>query len=185
MSHVHTALPRTLRACVVAAVAAGVLAPAASAACTAADTTPTAANLDQVRHATLCLLNDQRRLHKLHPLRANARLQRGADAYSAEMVAGGFFAHVSPRGSTLVSRVRRTGYLSRRHRVTLGENIAWGSGPLATPRLTVRAWMRSPGHRRNILTARFRDIGVGVSLGAPTPQPGPAAATYTTDFGTG
>jgi len=42
--------------------------------------------------------------------------------------------------------------------------------------------MRSSGHRRNILNARFRDIGIGVVAGAPARVLG-AAATYTTDFG--
>jgi uncharacterized protein YkwD len=168
-----------------AAVAAGVLAQVASAACDGGNTVPTADNLPQVRHATLCLLNRQRRLHGLSALRSNADLQRGAEAYSAEMVQGGFFAHVSPRGSTLLSRVRGTGYLSRGHSTTLGENLAWGSGDLATPSSTVRAWMHSSGHRRNILTASFRDIGIGIAIGAPVPQPGLSAATYTTDFGTG
>jgi uncharacterized protein YkwD len=44
--------------------------------------------------------------------------------------------------------------------------------------------MHSPGHRRNILDPRFRDIGIGIALGAPVDAgaslPG---ATYATDFG--
>ena len=48
-----------------------------------------------------------------------------------------------------------------------GENIAWGSGSRSTPRSIVRAWMASDGHWANILSAAFRDIGIGVSPGAP------------------
>jgi uncharacterized protein YkwD len=64
----------------------------------------------------------------------------------------------------------------------VGENIAWGSQELATPRSIVNGWMHSPGHRANILNRRFREIGIGVSRGAP--EPGfDRAATYATDFG--
>jgi uncharacterized protein YkwD len=46
----------------------------------------------------------------------------------------------------------------------------------------VIAWMNSPGHRRNILNRRFREIGIGVVFHAPTMN-APVAATYTTEFG--
>ncbi len=60
------------------------------------------------------------------------------------------------------------------------ENIAWGSGRLETPRAIVRAWMRSRGHRANIL-GRFDEIGIGISNG--TPRRGLDGATYATSFG--
>ena len=44
--------------------------------------------------------------------------------------------------------------------------------------------MHSPGHKANILTPSYRDIGIGIALGAPAKLPdGMPAATYTTDFG--
>jgi uncharacterized protein YkwD len=44
--------------------------------------------------------------------------------------------------------------------------------------------MHSAGHRHNILTAAFHQIGIGIALGAPVPAfAGVPAATYTTDFG--
>jgi uncharacterized protein YkwD len=66
---------------------------------------------------------------------------------------------------------------------SLGENIAWGSGELASPAAIVRSWMHSSGHRRNILDGGFRNIGIGVASGAPADVQGQPAATYTTDFG--
>ena len=42
--------------------------------------------------------------------------------------------------------------------------------------------MKSPGHKANILTSRYREIGIGVVEGAPVRTSLPAA-TYTTDFG--
>jgi uncharacterized protein YkwD len=118
-------------------------------------------------------------------VRPNARLRAAAESYSREMVANRFFEHVSPvTGSTLQSRIRAVRYLAGFGSWELGENIAWGSGEFATPAFTVDAWMHSAGHRRNILTRRFRQIGIGVVLGAPaTVPPELGAATYTTDFG--
>jgi len=43
--------------------------------------------------------------------------------------------------------------------------------------------MASPGHKANILNARFRHLGVGIALGAPRSVDDAAAATYTTHFG--
>jgi uncharacterized protein YkwD len=100
------------------------------------------------------------------------------------MVSHRFFNHVSPQGSTLAGRVRSTGYPMRGSRWILGENLAWGSGALATPRAAMRAWMRSSGHRHNILDRRFTEVGVGIAPGAPVAGgAGLPAATYTTDFG--
>jgi uncharacterized protein YkwD len=66
-------------------------------------------------------------------------------------------------------------------RWSLGENIAWGSGAKASPKAIVSAWMASPPHRRNILTRKYRRIGIGVATGAPVA--GVNGATYVTDFG--
>jgi uncharacterized protein YkwD len=99
------------------------------------------------------------------------------------MVAEHFFGHVAPNGSTLRARVSASGYLRGARAWSAGENIAWGAGRDATPASIVRAWMNSPGHRENILTAGFRDIGIGIALGAPGGAGGLRAATYTTEFG--
>lgn len=155
----------------------------ASATCADATLRPSSENLDRVRDATLCLLNAERAKHDLAPLRVNDRLTSAAQAYSAKMVRGRFFAHVCPEGSTLKSRVRAAKYLNKSVRdYSLAENLAWGSGSLSTPKSIVRGWMRSSGHRHAILDGRFRDVGVGVAPGAPRSATG-RAATYTTEFG--
>jgi uncharacterized protein YkwD len=169
------------------AVALGTTAPPATAAadegCADATLTPRGDNLDRVRVAMLCLLNAERARRDLAPLQADDRLLKAAQSYSAHMVRDGFFAHVSPGGSTLASRVRKGKYVNRSVRDwALGENLAWGSRSLSTPRATVRAWMRSATHRKNILDGRFRDVGIGIATGAPAEVAGPAA-TYTADFG--
>ncbi len=153
----------------------------ARSACRGAHLQPTAATLSTARSATLCLLNAQRAAHGLRPLRPERRLQAAATAYSRLMVRHRFFDHTTPAGTPLERRVARSGY---RRWSTVAENIGWGAGSLSTPATVVAAWMRSPGHRANILSPRLRQVGVGIALGAPVPVGrGLRSATYTTDFG--
>ncbi|HUR86322.1 MAG TPA: CAP domain-containing protein [Solirubrobacteraceae bacterium] len=158
---------------------------AAAAPCANADLVPTAANVAQVRSATLCLINRERTSRGLRRLRHDGQLRKVAESYSAQMVTHGFFAHVGHDGSTLKSRiVGATKYLKQAASWSLGENLYWGSGQRATPQGSVQGWMNSPGHRRNMLDRRFKDIGIGIALGAPQDVGGTPAATYTTEFGT-
>jgi uncharacterized protein YkwD len=172
-----------LLAAAVAALAApaGARASAQDAACPGADNVPTAGTIAQASQATLCLLNNERAAAGLHPVAETPGLTQPSAAYSARMVAEDFFAHVSPDGGTLVDRLTAARYIAPDGDWTVGENIAWGQGELGTPRNIVVAWMNSPGHRHNILTGEFTEIGIGIALGTPGD---PAwGATYTTDFG--
>jgi uncharacterized protein YkwD len=163
------------------------LAPAGASAaspCPGGDLSPSADNVAELRTATLCLLNRERTRRGLKRLTESPQLRKTASNFSEAMVRENFFDHVSPGGSTLLSRVRgSTAYLQNVGSWALGENIAWGTGELATPAETMKGWMESSGHRHNILTRRFRHVGIGIALGAPVDAQGQAAATYTTDFG--
>ena len=168
---------------VAAAVAFALAAPAGAEAadCAGADLVPDASNLAPVGQATLCLLNAERAAQGLRPLAEAQGLTAPSRAYSARMVAEHFFAHDAPDGSTLVDRLTAVGYIAPDGDWTVGENIAWGQGPLSTPRSIVAAWMASPGHRKNVLTREYTEIGLGVVTG--TPGDTSWGATYTTDFG--
>jgi uncharacterized protein YkwD len=156
--------------------------PAPKPVCAHTNVMPDADNLAVVRRATLCLLNLERTKRGLGKLHANAALRGVAMRYAKRMVSLSFFDHVSPTGSTFVERIQQSRYLKHANGYTLGENLAWGAGPLATPKRIVRAWMHSPGHRANILKAVYRDIGVGVTLGVPVAG-SVAGATYVNEFG--
>ena len=171
---------RRLLTCTVltlAALAASVQ-PASAAVCASTSATASSASAAQLTRATLCLLNQERARRGLRPLRHNTRLALAAKRHAADMVRRDYFSHVAPGGTDFVARIRRTGYSAP----TLGENLAAGSGTLATPAATVRGWMNSPGHRRNILHRRFREAGIGVVAGAPT-LGGSDSATYALTFG--
>jgi uncharacterized protein YkwD len=160
-----------------------IAAPAAHAAdCPGANLLPALASVPTAKAATLCLLNGERAARGLRPLSANPVLESAATTYSQAMVQQRFFDHVSPAGQTLDDRLAP--YVSAAHGDwQIGENLAWGAGPLATPASIVQNWMASPGHRDNILNATYEQIGVGIVTGSPAGSPPAISATYTTEFG--
>jgi uncharacterized protein YkwD len=182
-------MSRARTAALLALVCAAALGPAGAASaqapastCPGADTPAVAGNEAQMDQATLCLLNQQRATAGLAALTENAQLDQTSTAYSRQMVAERFFDHVSPEGVGLVPRLTTIGYLPGNGGWYAGENIAWGQGSLATPQSIMTAWMNSTGHRENILSPNFADVGLGVAIGSPLGDT-TGAATYTTDFG--
>ena len=153
----------------------------AGAACTATDLVPTAESLAQVEDALLCLLNGERADRGLPALAESPQLARAALGHASDMVANRYFAHEGLDGSTMTDRIAASGYLDGGGDWVIGENLAWGSGALATAGAIMDAWMNSAGHRANILEARFSEIGMGSVLG--NPAGGDAGATYAHAFG--
>ncbi len=126
-----------------------------------------------------CLLNRQRAKRGVPRLDRHKQLDGPSREHSRYMVEHRCFDHECPGEPVLADRIR--GYLSKEGRAW-GENIAWGSGDLGSPRSIVRSWMGSEGHCRNILSRQYEHIGVGVVWGSPEGGDFPAG-TYTTDFG--
>ncbi len=157
-------------------------APAASAAgaCDGARATVGNASKRVLVRATLCVLNAERARRHLRLLALNRKLSAAARGHSRAMVEQHFFSHTSLDGTSFVDRIRRTGYLEGARGWSVGENIAYGSGRLSTPRAIATAWMHSPGHRANILSTSYESIGIGIAAGTPV---GGDGGTYTTDFG--
>jgi uncharacterized protein YkwD len=162
----------------VAPAAAAVAAPR----CAGSDVIPTAASLVAGSQATLCEVNAQRTEHGLRELVPSSVLDAASIAYSQRMVGESFFSHVAPDGTDLVRRLVGVRYIPAGRWWVVGENIAWATGALSTPEGVVAAWMASPGHRANILSADYGEMGVGVALGTPLDRAD--GATVTTDFGT-
>ncbi|WP_053227645.1 CAP domain-containing protein [Solirubrobacter soli] len=153
----------------------------AAAECPSVNVAPRAANATEIRTGVLCLINAERSQRGLVSLRENVKLRSAAVAHSSDMVRNGYFAHTSLDGDTFVDRILAAGYTSRTAAWSLGENLAWGTGDVSTPRGIHDAWMRSSGHRANILKAGYRELGIGVRPGVP--KDAGVGATYTTDFG--
>jgi uncharacterized protein YkwD len=133
----------------------------------------------------LAELNAIRRAHGLAPVKLSQPLSAAADAHSRAMGRYGFFAHDSRDGSQFWKRVERF-YAPRGYRTwSVGENLLWSSGTLTAP-AALKLWMKSPGHRKNILTASWREIGISAVAvrSAPGVYGGRDVVIITTDFGT-
>jgi uncharacterized protein YkwD len=129
---------------------------------------------------TLCLVNYERARHDLAPLARNSLLDFASRAHSADIVERQFWSHVNPDGIDPGARMAFAGYDVTTH--ATGENIVYGRRKDLA--FMVDGWMRSPGHRRNILSRSFHEIGVGVARGAPDRRGDKGSAvTITTDFG--
>ena len=100
------------------------------------------------------LVNEERAARGLPSLIYSAELSSGAREKSADMQKNKYFSHTSPTYGSPFDQMRARG-ISYRY---AGENIAMG---YAAPAAVVDAWMHSEGHKANILSENFKEIGVG------------------------
>jgi uncharacterized protein YkwD len=113
----------------------------------------------QVR-AMRCLVDFARRGRGLPAYAASGVLNRAAAHKSADILRCGDFSHEAC-GHPFTYWIERLGYPA----CGAGENIAWGSGRLGSVRAIFGSWMRSQGHRENIL-GPFEEIGIGLRIGS-------------------
>lgn len=124
-----------------------------------------AARLQDLRDQALSLVNEARRKHALGTFDSSETLNKAAQEHAEDMLDRGYYSHVSPEGETVEDRYRDHGG-SRWQRVA--ENIASCEG-CETPPTRERiarfhdGWMRSPGHRENILMEGLESFGFGIA----------------------
>lgn len=125
--------------------------------------------LDSLESAVLDELNLARAENGLRPLRPDVRLATAAEQHSMDMVESGYFGHESSDGSVFWKRIKRF-YRPRTNpgTWTVGENLFWQTRTVSA-RAAVRAWLRSPGHRENLLEPSFRDVGIAAVRAARAP----------------
>lgn len=117
------------------------------------------ANTAELRSELLADLNAVRRERGLAALHPSAALDRAAQAHACDNAERKGISHVSSDGGTLETRLRRVGYAYK----TASENTGRGFG---TGKRAVVWWMDSPGHRKNMLMRKTRDVGIGIALSA-------------------
>jgi uncharacterized protein YkwD len=154
------------------------LAPAAAGACVGEAKSPAKLSEGLARQAVICLVNQRRSHAGIGALAENGDLDQSAQGHAVAMAKHNSYSH-----GNAANRIRRAGYLAGATVWLVGENLAWGPGRIGSPKRVVAEWMKSPEHRR-VLLGGFRDIGVGVTKGAPFPHFGHNTATYTLDLGT-
>jgi uncharacterized protein YkwD len=106
----------------------------------------------------LVLTNRKRRARGCAALRGSSALRKAARTHSVTMARHNEMSHQLPGEPKFTERITSAGY---RGWSLVAENVARG---FPHPGAVVRAWMQSPGHRRNILNCRLRHLGVGVVL---------------------
>ena len=131
--------------------------------------------LDGSESQVLAGINRFRAHHGLRPLRASAELTAAADAHSRDMVRRRYYAHNTLNGRAWNRRTKRYVRASM-----VGETLDLLFGPRrrgGDAGTVVGDWMRSPAHRRVLLTPRLRRVGV-----ARATRRGGRPAVFTADF---
>lgn len=106
----------------------------------------------------LKLVNNERNKKGVSSLMFCPDLNSVANLKSKDMSAYNYFDHISPNYGNLfdILKKRNISYNAG------GENIAMGH---TNPEDVVKAWMNSPGHRRNILNPNYHKTGIGIYFG--------------------
>lgn len=102
----------------------------------------------------LTLLNQDRAAKGLPALKWNSQLASLATSYGKDMISRGYFSHYNPEGQSPFDRMNKAGISYR----TAGENLAINTSVAAAE----KAFMNSSGHRANILSSNFTEVGIGV-----------------------
>jgi uncharacterized protein YkwD len=105
--------------------------------------------------------NAARKAHKLAELKPSFNCTKLAQAHSLDMFKNGKLFHTSPQYGPFSSRLERYKVPGTWH----GENVFWSSQGVAYTPKVVDGWMKSPGHRKNILNTKATAIGIGLSKG--------------------
>jgi uncharacterized protein YkwD len=117
------------------------------------------------------LTNAARQQAGLEPLTLSPQLSAAAQSYTQVLASGACFDHTCGELPNFADRIGQAGYTGW---TALAENIAAG---YPSPEAVVAGWLASPGHRANILSPWYTEIGVGVVSG------GRYGAYWTQDFG--
>lgn len=111
------------------------------------------------------LTNEHRVQNNQAPLASNPLLEKAAMLKAKDMASNGYFAHTSPTGATPWQWFSKAGYSF----VYAGENLAIN---FSESRDVENAWIASPTHHANLISAKFDETGIavydGVYQGRPT-----------------
>jgi uncharacterized protein YkwD len=108
----------------------------------------------------LGLMNDARAANGVPGLAYNGILALAAQGQANDCAQRSWCSHVGSDGADLRTRLARVGYAPL---VAAGENWAWNRDPYAA----FNAWFDEPPgadpHRRNILSPRYAEVGIGIA----------------------
>jgi uncharacterized YkwD family protein/spore coat assembly protein SafA len=119
-------------------------------------TVPSINDIKTIENEVIRLVNIERSKRGLQTLRANWELCRVARYKSQDMINKNYFSHTSPTYGSPFKMMETFGIRFS----AAGENIAMGQ---RSAQEVMNSWMNSPGHRSNILSATYSEIGVGLA----------------------
>lgn len=102
----------------------------------------------------LLLINQLRTSANIKPLKMNEKLTIAARLHSQDMACNDYFSHIGSDDTSPYDRITKQGYSYS----AAGENIAGGN---SSPQTIVDGWISSEGHKRNMLSENFSEIGIG------------------------
>jgi uncharacterized protein YkwD len=108
-------------------------------------------------------INQQRAAVGLNPLVWSDEAAKIARLHSENMANFKFFSHEGLDGKMVNDRADSIGVHKWK---AIGENIAFNRGYKNPIEFAVERWMKSTGHRENILNERWRESGIGVAITA-------------------
>jgi uncharacterized protein YkwD len=143
-----------------------------------------ATTMSALEQGVLDDVNALRQDHGLASLRYSTKLAAAARAHSVEMARRGYFSHDSANGSSFDKRLARYYPLRGTRYWSVGENLLWSS-PDVDAIGALNMWLDSPEHRKILLTARWREIGLSAVhvASAPGTYGGREVTIVTADFG--
>lgn len=114
----------------------------------------TGGSVSELERQVVTLVNRERAAYGLPALTLSVQLSDGARIKSQDMRDNNYFDHNSPTYGSPFDMMKSLGITYS----AAGENIAMG---YSTVESVVNAWMNSTGHRANILSENYTNIGVG------------------------
>jgi len=133
----------------------------------ASATTPSVSTAAYIASKLLNSMNSERAWHGLPALRMNGYLIRSAHAHNLVMAKYNTMSHQLPGEYYFSTRIERAPYYWR----MCGENIAWNSdwtltGAYYLERLMYNEVAPNNGHRLNILSHYYREVGIDIYMDA-------------------
>lgn len=104
------------------------------------------------------LINEQRVNNKLLAYKLNNKLVNSANAKGSDMISKGYWSHFSPSGQSPWTLIRNAGYSYK----FAGENLA---KDYSSSENVVTGWINSPAHKANLLSTKYKEIGISVKKG--------------------
>jgi hypothetical protein len=101
------------------------------------------------------LTNQERQKNNLEALHYNSTLSESAKKKAEDMFKNDYWAHTSPQGKTPWDFLNEVGY----QYTVAGENLA---KDFSNNDSVIKAWMKSPSHKANILHPKYKEIGIAV-----------------------